>query len=150
MSYQYRQLGPGDVAAFRQLLAMFGKAFDDVSTYQGAAPTDAYLNRLLAKPHVVPLVAEHEGAVVGGLVAYVLEKFERERSEVYIYDLAVDAEHRRKHLATELIQLLKQVAKQLGAYVIYVQADHGDDPAILLYASLGVREDVYHFDIVVD
>jgi aminoglycoside 3-N-acetyltransferase I len=150
MSYQYRQLSPGDVASFRQLLAMFGKAFDDVSTYQDAMPSDEYLDRLLAKPHVVALVAERDGAVVGGLVAYVLDKFERERSEVYIYDLAVDIAHRRKKLATELIQMLKRVAKQLGAYVIYVQADHGDEPAIRLYESLGVREDVYHFDIAVD
>jgi aminoglycoside 3-N-acetyltransferase I len=33
--------------------------------------------------------------------------------------------------------------------VIYVQADHGDDPAIELYTKLGVREDVLHFDIPV-
>jgi aminoglycoside 3-N-acetyltransferase I len=31
--------------------------------------------------------------------------------------------------------------------VIYVQADHGDDPAIALYSGLGRREDVLHFDI---
>jgi aminoglycoside 3-N-acetyltransferase I len=33
--------------------------------------------------------------------------------------------------------------------VIYVQADHGDGPAIELYTKLGVREDVLHFDIPV-
>lgn len=150
MSYQCRQLTRDDIASFRQLLAMFGSAFEDMSTYQGAPPSDVYLRGLLAKPHVVALVAEQDGAVVGGLVAYVLEKFERERSEVYIYDLAVAEQHRRQGLATQLIQLLKPVAKALGAYVIFVQADHGDEPAILLYESLGTREDVYHFDISVD
>jgi aminoglycoside 3-N-acetyltransferase I len=34
--------------------------------------------------------------------------------------------------------------------VIYVQADLGDEPAIRLYQSLGVREDVLHFDIPVN
>lgn len=150
MSYQCRQLSPDDIASFRQLLAMFGSAFEDVSTYQGAPPSEAYLRDLLAKPHVVALVAEQDEAVVGGLVAYVLEKFERERSEVYIYDLAVAEPHRRQGLATQLIQMLKPIAKSLGAYVIFVQADHGDEPAILLYESLGTREDVYHFDISVD
>ncbi|MGI9404951.1 MAG: hypothetical protein ACR2O4_01155 [Hyphomicrobiaceae bacterium] len=38
----------------------------------------------------------HERQVIGGLVAYELKKFEQERSEIYIYDLAVAAEHRRK------------------------------------------------------
>lgn len=46
--------------------------------------------------------------MVGGLAAYVLPKFEQERSEVYIYDLA-----------------------------------------ITLYAGLGTREEVLHFDIPV-
>lgn len=150
MSYQCRQLTRDDIASFRQLLAMFGTAFGDVSTYQDAPPSDAYLSGLLAKPHVVALVAEQREVVVGGLVAYVLEKFERERSEAYIYDLAVAEQHRRQGLATQLIELLKPIAKSLGAYVIFVQADHGDEPAILLYESLGTREDVYHFDISVD
>ena len=35
----------------------------------------------------------------------------------------------------------------MGAYVIFVQADYGDDPAIALYTKLGIREDVMHFDI---
>ena len=37
-----------------------------------------------------------------------------------------------------------------GAYVIYVQADQGDVPAIRLYESLGTKEDVHHFDFIVN
>ncbi len=87
--------------------------------------------------------------VVGGLVAYELDKFERARREVYIYDLAVAEEHRRQGVATALIEHLRAIAAARGAWVIYVQADHGDDPAIALYEKLGVREDVLHFDIPV-
>jgi aminoglycoside 3-N-acetyltransferase I len=82
-----------------------------------------------------------------GLAAYVLEKFERERSEIYIYDLAVAETHRRRGIATRLIEELKTIARDKGAWVIFVQADPPDAPALALYASLGVREDVYHFDI---
>ncbi|HBS15377.1 MAG TPA: AAC(3)-I family aminoglycoside 3-N-acetyltransferase, partial [Alcanivorax sp.] len=39
--------------------------------------------------------------------------------------------------------------RERGAWAIFVQADHGDDPAIALYTGLGVREDVLHFDIEV-
>ncbi|MEA5606359.1 GNAT family N-acetyltransferase [Nostoc sp. UHCC 0252] len=88
--------------------------------------------------------------VVGGLTAYELKKFEQERSEIYIYDLAVAAAHRRQGIATALIQKLKEVAAAYGAYVIFVQADIGDDPAIKLYTKLGAREDVLHFDIAVN
>jgi aminoglycoside 3-N-acetyltransferase I len=158
--YTYKRLGSGDLQQFRQLNKMFGKAFSDIDAYQGHQPDDAYLEDLLNKPHIIALVAmsspllskEGQGVVerpevVGGLVAYVLEKFEQQRSEIYIYDLAVDEEHRRKGIATGLIEELKKIGKGLGAYVIFVQADPGDDPAIALYTKLGTREDVYHFDI---
>ena len=42
----------------------------------------------------------------------------------------------------------KKLAGAIGAYVIYVQADYGDDAAIALYSKLGIREDVLHFDIL--
>jgi len=87
------------------------------------------------------------GGVVGGLAGYALRKFEQERTELYIYDLAVAEACRRKGVATAMIGLLQQIAAELGAYVIFVQADVGDDPAIALYESLGRRESVLHFDI---
>ena len=77
-----------------------------------------------------------------------LKKFEQERSEIYIYDLAVLEAYRRQGVATGLIDKLREIAREIGAYVIFVQADHGDDPAIKLYEGLGTREDVLHFDII--
>ncbi len=108
---------------------------------------DGYLESFLADQRCITVVAMDDDAVIGGLVAYELLKFERERKEIYIYDLAVEAAHRRRGIATGLIVTLKAIARARGAYVIYVQADRGDDAAIALYEKLGVREDVLHFDI---
>jgi aminoglycoside 3-N-acetyltransferase I len=112
-------------------------------------PADAYLEGLLAKEHVIALVAIMNGEILGGLVAYELDKFERMRREFYIYDLAVAPEHRRRGVATSLIQHLREIAARRDAWVVFVQADYGDDPAIALYEKLGAREDVLHFDIAV-
>jgi len=87
--------------------------------------------------------------VVGGLVAYELDKLERARRELYIYDLAVATGYRRRGIATALIEHLRTIAARRNVWVIYVQADYGDDPAIALYEKLGTREDVMHFDIEV-
>lgn len=133
----------------RQLLALYGDVFGDVDSYAAKPPSDAYLTKLLRKDTFISLVAVEGQTVIGGLSAYVLEKFEQERSEVYIYDLAVSENHRRKGVATALIRELQALAGKLNAWVVYVQADYGDDPAIKLYESLGVREDVLHFDIPV-
>jgi aminoglycoside 3-N-acetyltransferase I len=142
-----RILGPDDATLLRSMLHMFGKAFEDVPTYSAAQPGAAYLDRLLASDTFLALAALQAGAVVGGLAAYVLPKFEQERNEIYIYDLAVAQAARRQGIATALIGELRRLASTRGAYVIFVQADLGDDPAIALYTKLGMREDVLHFDI---
>jgi ribosomal protein S18 acetylase RimI-like enzyme len=147
MEYSYKQLSVSDVGLLKQLLKVFGDAFQDTATYQEAVPSDEYLSSLLAGPVFISLVALHGQEVVGGLAAYVLEKFEQNRREMYIYDLAIAEPHRRKGIATQLIRELQHIAKELKAYVIFVQADQGDEPAIKLYESLGTKENVFHFDI---
>ena len=151
MSWQLdvRRLVFGEAALFHQLNELFAVAFGEVDKYQAARPAAAYLEQLLQKQHIIPLVAFADGKIVGGLVAYELDKFEQERREIYIYDLAVEESYRRRGVATALIQHLREIARQRGAWVIYVQADYGDEAAIALYTKLGAREDVMHFDIPV-
>lgn len=142
-------LAPDDVALMEAMSTMFGEAFDEVETFNSARPSAAYLERLLGSDYFIALAALKGGEVVGGLAAYELHKFEQERSEIYIYDLAVAAGHRRAGIATALILELREIAAARGAYVVFVQADLGDEPAIALYTRLGAREDVLHFDIPV-
>jgi len=151
MSWQcdVRRLVPGEASVFHQLNELFAVALGEADKYQATKPTTAYLERLLQMRHVIPLVAFADGRIVGGLVAYELDKFEQERREIYIYDLAVDENYRRQGVATALIGHLREIARQRGAWVIYVQADYGDEAAIALYTKLGEREDVMHFDIPV-
>jgi aminoglycoside 3-N-acetyltransferase I len=151
-AFHVHRLTPSDLALLRSLNALFGAAFGEPDTYTADPPSDNYLAAWLAEEHVVALVALAGDAgvgseVIGGLVAYELDKFERARRELYIYDLAVAAPHRRRGIATALISHLRTIAASRGVWVIYVQADYGDDPAIALYTKLGVREDVLHFDI---
>lgn len=148
MTYRVRRLGGSDVPAMREMLDMFGIAFDDTDAYCHRQPSGSYLQNFLERSDTIAIAAFDE-RVVGGLVAYALRKFEQERIEVYIYDLAVAERYRRKGVATALIVELRRIAAEIGAYIIFVQADTYDVPAIALYESLGSREDVLHFDIQV-
>jgi aminoglycoside 3-N-acetyltransferase I len=149
VAHSFEQISAADLPLMKQVLALFGEVFGEPETYLRNPPTDGYLRTLLAKPHFIALVARDGEQVIGGLAAYELEKFEQQRSEIYIYDLAVRESHRRQGVATGLIRALQLIAELRGAYVIFVQADRGDEPAIRLYESLGTREDVHHFDIAV-
>lgn len=148
--FNVRRLTSTDHVLMNALLTTFGEAFNEVEVYGGKRPSVHYQRQLLGSDSFIALVALEQDEVVGGLAAYELRKFEHERSEIYIYDLAVATGHRRRGIATALIQELKRVAAARGAYVMFVQADYGDEPAIALYSKLGSRQAVLHFDIAVD
>ena len=61
-----RRLGPGDVAALRGMLSMFGAAFGELAAYTGRQPDDGYLERLLSSSTFVALAAFAGEEVVGG------------------------------------------------------------------------------------
>ena len=150
MTIEVHRLGSGDIGRMRGMLAMLGRSFEDVATFTTNPPSNEYLADLLAGDAFIALAAMDGEAAVGGLTAYVLTKYEQPRREIYIYDLAVAESHRRRGIATALIRRLQRIGRELGAYVIFVQADYVDAPAIALYTRLGRREDVLHFDIEVD
>ena len=80
------QLTAADVPQVRALNALFGAAFDDRATYGGHSPDDAYVAGLLAKEHVIVLVALDGEPVVGGLVGT--------REEVLHFDIDVPKRQR--------------------------------------------------------
>lgn len=145
-SYRCRQLSQTDVEALRVLIAVFSAAFEDPDQYGSAVPSDRYLADLLASPTFIAVVAEHGDGIVGGIAAYELVKFEQERKEIYIYDLAVAEAHRRRGVATSLIRELVRIAASRGASVVFVQAEAGDAPALALYRTLGSELAAHHFD----
>jgi aminoglycoside 3-N-acetyltransferase I len=110
--YTYQQLTNADVALLKDLLRVFGDAFGEVDTYQHSVPSDEYLTRLLNKEHFMAVVAMKGKEIVGGLAAYELDKFEQDRREIYICDLAVLEVHRRKGIATGMIGALRKIAAE--------------------------------------
>lgn len=146
---QIQRLGTGDADAMEAANRLFADVFGEEG-YHGPPASRDYLRRLLADEKFIALVARAGSEMVGALAAYELVKFEAERSEVYIYDLAVREEYRRRGVATALIESLKPIAREKGAWAIFVQADPPDAPAVALYEKLGTREEVLHFDIIVE
>ena len=142
--YSIRRLGADDLQLAYEWRETLNRVFGEKA---GPAPSTEYMRGLLGDPGLFALAALHEGAVIGGIAAYELRKYEAERSEIYLYDLAVDEQHRRRGVATQLIERLRELASECGAWMIFVQADRGDDAAIALYERFGRREDVLHFDI---
>jgi hypothetical protein len=72
-------LAARDMRLLRGMLAMFGDAFHEQRTYTDKQPGEDYLRGLLAGEKFIALAALRGETVIGGLAAYVLEKFEQEK-----------------------------------------------------------------------
>lgn len=142
------RIGRGAVEAMEAANRLFSEVFAEEG-YHGPPASHDHLARLLSDPKFIALAAYEGEEMVGALAAYELVKFEADRSEIYIYDLAVREQYRRQGVATALIEETRSIAREMGAWVIYVQADPPDAPAVALYDRLGTREEVLHFDISV-
>ncbi len=152
MEYSYKRLREDDIELIKQLRQVLRTAFDEDDVWNANPPKDSYLSEVLADKNYIALVTTLDNEVVGGLVAHVLPKIDQAHSELYLYDLAVASEHRRKGVATQLIESLKEVGRGVGAYVIFVQADNVDLGAVALYEKLSDSKetDISHFDIRID
>lgn len=147
--WEIHRLGPDDHQHFYAALHLFAQVFDDEENYRSQQPSPEYISELLRSPHFFIFVALAEDKIIGALAGYELHKFEQMRCEHYIYDVGVHEDHRRRGIATALIARSRQHAQSRGASALFVQADLEDEPAIALYAGLGERFDVAHFEFPV-
>ncbi len=83
MNVTYKQIEPFSVKQFSQLMKLFGEVFND-ERYNDKKPSEQYVQKFLKDNHHIVLIAQNGEEVIGGLVAYELEKFETEISELYI------------------------------------------------------------------
>jgi aminoglycoside 3-N-acetyltransferase I len=108
MNTRFYKLSEKDVETLGEQIRLYEEVFEMMDFKM---PPDAYLQTLLEKEHVIFYVAVADAKVIGGLTAYVLPSVYFAAAEVYIYDLAVKAEHQRKGIGTRLINELKSTAK---------------------------------------
>jgi aminoglycoside 3-N-acetyltransferase I len=92
------------------------------------------------------LAALSGSEVIGGLGAYELKKFEQERSELFIYDLAIHEDFRRRGVATALIEEAKSWALSRGIHLVFIQSEFDDVPASSTYEQFAEPLQANHFE----
>ena len=136
MSTDVRRLGPGDRDLARDTLVLLANVFGEAHEPLG----DAYLDRLLARPDLWVICAQVGDDIAGGLTAHELMMTTSERSELFLYDIAVAEAHRRLGIGRSLVQALRDEGRSRGIDVVFVPADGDDDEAREFYRALGGTE----------
>lgn len=92
-------------------------------------------------PRAVLLVAELDGEVVGFVTGNPLYDSGRAAEAMFLNDLYVRPEARRRGAGRALVAGLAAVAERRGARCLWWGVDLGDDEALAFYAALGAEEE---------
>jgi aminoglycoside 3-N-acetyltransferase I len=132
-SYRIARLVAGDEPAAGKLFATMADVFEE----KHEALSDAYVAKLLARDDLWVLAATYSDEIVGGLTAHSLPMTRSESREIFIYDIAVRADHRRRGVGRLLMTHLAGLAAAQGIHDWFVPADDEDAHALEFYRALG-------------
>jgi aminoglycoside 3-N-acetyltransferase I len=137
------RLGAQDQERARRTFTLMAEVFGE----EHARLSDAYLERLLARPELLAFAAIRSGQVVGGLTAHTLMMTAVEGSQVFLYDIAVAPEHQRHGVGRRLVDALRREAASQGISTMFVPAEDEDVEALQFYTALGgTPSKVTHFE----
>ena len=96
------------------------------------------LNQALKNPNYELLVAELEGEIVGFIDQWIIQDFTHGAKLSYIHSLYVSSKHRRKGIASRLLQETMKNARDRKVSEIHITTRFDNKPAISLYRKQGL------------
>jgi len=129
------RLGIGDVQRARAAFKMMHTVFDE----DPGVLSDSYVTGLLADESFWAIGAFETGEPIGCITGHELAMTHHERTELFVYDLAVRVDKQRRGIGRQLVNALVTRAADRGIDVVFVPADDDDTHALAFYANLGGR-----------
>jgi ribosomal protein S18 acetylase RimI-like enzyme len=100
-----------------------------------------HLEKFLARSENVLIVAEQDGVPTGFLLAYLLDRVDRDQRMVCLYEIDVSEHHRRRGIGRAMIETLKSICKKENAMKAWVITNRSNLAAFRLYESTGAAAD---------
>lgn len=105
----------------------------------GHTPSLVHLRRLLAASSNYLILALLDGTPIGFAIAYAMPRYDRDGQMAYLYEIGVSKEHRRKGVATHMVDTLKACMADKGITSVWVGTEVENTPAVSLYEATGAK-----------
>jgi ribosomal protein S18 acetylase RimI-like enzyme len=99
-----------------------------------------YATRLLANPLNFLLVAEHKHQPIGFVWGYLLQRLDRDKHQLFVYEVGVAPDARRKGAGTSLMNFIGAYAKEHSLMEAFVLTDSDNQAAHGLYKGTGATK----------
>ena len=128
-----RRLHASDRLLAKRLFILMAQVFGE----RAEELSDSYVDALLANEGFWALAAFVEEELVGGITAYTIPLTREQTSTLFVYDVAVRADHQRRGVGRELMRALEVEAVRHAIDEVFVLVDDADADALDFYRALG-------------
>lgn len=147
---EVRRLGPGDEEIVRRLSREDARFEQDGVESPGRTPHSVESARaFLADDSTYHLAAFVAGEPVGHLLAYELLRRHGDGRMVFVYEIGVRDDTRRRGIGSALFEQLRAVCRECGIGRAFVITNEGNIGAMAFYEALGARREQSD-DVVLD
>jgi ribosomal protein S18 acetylase RimI-like enzyme len=100
-------------------------------------PSADYINRTFSRPHNIFLVAIDGTEPIGYVIAYLIDRIDRDQQMMLLYEIEVRGPHRRRGVGKQLITELKDICREANAMKMWASTSRSNTAANRLYESTG-------------
>lgn len=99
--------------------------------------TEEAMNIFLSNKSNYLIVAVDEDEVVGFIVAYELQRVDRNLKAMFFYEIGVLRKYRNKGIGTALINYIKEICREKNIMKMWLPTERSNIPAVKLYTKTG-------------
>ncbi|MBP7073001.1 MAG: GNAT family N-acetyltransferase [Clostridia bacterium] len=103
--------------------------------------TEESMRNFLSEPNNYLIVALIDKIVVGYIVAYELQRVDRNMKFMFFYEIGVLTKYRNQGIGSSLINFLKEICKEKKIIKMWVGTNRSNLSAMRLYSKTGGKED---------
>jgi GNAT superfamily N-acetyltransferase len=105
-------------------------------------------SKFLGNPDNALFLGFLDDVVAGFLTAHRLQRFDRKKAEVLLYEIGVDEKFQRKGVGRALIENVKNWAREIEAGEVWVLTERSNLAAMALYTSCGGVEETHGDEVM--
>lgn len=126
------------------------KAQASITLFWDTAPTQETIVKFLSNSQNILLSAELDDFLVGQLIGYILDRWDKNEPMLFLYSIDVLETYQRRGIGTALIEAFRKLGRTQGCSEAFVLTNKSNVAAMQLYQSTGGKrsnpDDVVMFE----
>ncbi|MCA1991816.1 MAG: GNAT family N-acetyltransferase [Coleofasciculus sp. S288] len=116
------------------------KAQASITIFWDTVPSQETIVKFLSNSQNILLSAELDNSLIGQVIGYILERWDKDESMLFLYSIDVAETYQRRGIGTALIKAVRKLGREQGCSEAFVFTNKSNLAAMQLYQSTGGKK----------